>query len=350
MSPEYLKGIAGKQREKFNDEQYMRTISAYDYLKKMRQIGEFEKYADEIVQSINFRAAGAIDAMSSVERKDILRQVPFEQKISSRGKAKKKDFPDGSKRIEGDYIIKYISTLDNDVCSVWLHANSVNDAQTKALREYWDIAEIIDVFLKPANRQIRKIDTKQYASTKELGDEVAKTLTDGEFQTLPELVADIKDDQTTVESVQKPIYEGEDIDGDTWKGDKSSVRRIAEDVGYDVNKTTKKSDDFTVELVTAVNPDGEDDIVTVHVTADIVRKALSRGIVHVVFMKKDGTERQAFATTNHDIIAANNALYDGSKSEQRSYNPNQVRFYDMTVKAFRSFVMERLTMIYDESY
>ena len=352
MSPEYLNGVANRQREKFKDEQYMRTISAYDYLKKLSQISEFEKYADEIVQSINLRAAGAVDAVSSSERKDVLRKVPFEQKISARGKGKasKKDFPDGSKRVEGDYIIKYISSLDDDVCSVWLHANSVNDAQSKALREYWDIAEIIDVFLKPAPGQIRKIDKSDYASTKELGDEVAKTLTDGEFQTLPELVADIKDDQTTVESAQKPIYEGEDVDGDTWKGDKSSLRRIAEDAGYDVNKTAQKAEDYTVELVTSVNPNGDDDIMTVHVTADIVRKALSRGIVHIVFMKKDGTERQAFATTNRNIIAANNALYDGSKSEQRNYNPNQVRFYDMTVKAFRSFLMERLTMIYDESY
>ena len=63
MSPEYLNGVANRQREKFKDEQYMRTISAYDYLKKLRQISEFEKYADEIVQSINLRAAGAVDAV-----------------------------------------------------------------------------------------------------------------------------------------------------------------------------------------------------------------------------------------------------------------------------------------------
>ena len=49
MSPEYINGVVNRQREKFKDDQYMRTISAYDYLKKLRQISEFEKYADEIV-------------------------------------------------------------------------------------------------------------------------------------------------------------------------------------------------------------------------------------------------------------------------------------------------------------
>ena len=349
MSPEFIRGVVDRQRQKFDDEKYMRTISAYDYLKKMRQISEFEKYAEDIVRSINMRAAGATDAVSSQERKQVLRNAPFEQKIQPRKTPKFKDFPDGSKHAPGDYVVRYISSLDGDVASVWFTANSVNDAQRKAVREYWDIAEIIDIYLKPEPGQIRKIDTNTYSSTKELGNEVAKTLSDGEFQTLPELVADIKDDQTTIKSANLPVYEGVDIDGDDWKGNKASIRMIAEAQGYDVD-APKKRDDFEVELVTSVNSNGDDDIHNIRVTADLVRKALSKGIIHVVYMKANGDERQAFATTNYDIINANNALYDGSKSEQRNYSPNQIRYYDMTSKAFRSFVMQRLTMIYDESY
>lgn len=350
MSPEYIKGKVAKQKEAFKDEDYMRTISAYDYLKKLRQISDFEKYAEEIVRSINVRAAGALEAIPRTERQKVLREVPFEKKIELRENPILKTFPDGSKKVDGDYIVRYISSLDDDVCSIWLHADSVNDAQRSAVRMFWDIKEIIDVFLKPEGGQAHKIDTNKFSSTEQLGNEVAKTLTDGEFQTLPELVADIKDDQATIESAQKPIYEGVDIDGDTWKGDKASVRAVAEEMNYDYRKPASQGDDYTVECVTAINESEDDDIQEIRVTPEIVRKTLARGIVHIVYMKADGTERQAFATTNHDIIADNNALYDGSGHEKRNYNPTQIRYYDLTSKAFRSFVMQRLTMIYDENY
>ena len=349
MSPEFLKGVAARQKEKFGDEKYMKTISAYDYLKKMRQIDEFEKYADEIVRSINMRAVGALEAISKSERVSFLRQLPFETKIAAREKARKKDFPDAKKRAEGDYIVKYISSLDDDVCTVWFHAVSVADAQDQAFRSFWDIKEIIDVFLKPEGEQARKIDTGKYSSSKALGDEVARTLTDGEFQTLPELVADIKDDQTTVDSVSKPLYEGVDIDGNTWKGDKASLRKVAEELRYNVSQP-KDDDNYEVELVTSINESGDDDIDNVRITPEVIRKTLASGIVHIVYMKSDGTERQAFATTNPQIIADNNALYDGSKNQKRNYSPTQIRYYDLTSKAFRSFVMPRLTMVYDEAY
>lgn len=349
MSPEFLKGVAARQKDKFNDEKYMKTISAYDYLKKLRQVAEFEKYADEIVRSINMRAVGALESCPKNERVSFLRQQPFETKIAAREKPKKKDFPDATKHVDGDYIVKYISSIDDDVASVWFHASSVADAQNQALRSFWDIKEIIDIYLKPEGIQARKIDADKFSSKAELGNEVAKTLTDGEFQTLPELVADIKDDQATVESISKPLYEGVDIDGDTWKGNKSSMRKVAEEQGFNVNQPRGK-DEYEVELVTSINDSGNDDIENVRVTPEIVRKTLARGIVHIVYMKQDGTERQAFATTNPKIIAENNALYDGSKSEKRNYSPTQIRYYDMTSKAFRSFVMQRLTMIYDESY
>ena len=80
----------------------------------------------------------------------------------------------------------------------------------------------------------------------------------------------------------------------------------------------------------------------------MIRKALSKGIVHIVFIKANGDERQAFATTNEDVLQTNNAVPVGSGN---NYNDeNHVRFYDMTIKKWRSFLMERLTMVYDETY
>lgn len=46
------------------------------------------------------------------------------------------------------YIITYISKGDDDVCKVWVHANSKDEAKREALSEYWDIKEIISIVKK----------------------------------------------------------------------------------------------------------------------------------------------------------------------------------------------------------
>lgn len=43
------------------------------------------------------------------------------------------------------YIITYISKGDNDVCKVWVHANSKDEAKKEVLNEYWDIKKIISI-------------------------------------------------------------------------------------------------------------------------------------------------------------------------------------------------------------
>lgn len=40
----------------------------------------------------------------------------------------------------------------------------------------------------------------------------------------------------------------------------------------------------------------------------MMRRALREGIVHIMFIKADGSERQAFATTNEQILEMNDAL------------------------------------------
>ena len=45
-------------------------------------------------------------------------------------------------KIMRNYIIRYIDK-SGDSCSIWITANSVEEAKREAKREYWDIEEII---------------------------------------------------------------------------------------------------------------------------------------------------------------------------------------------------------------
>lgn len=46
------------------------------------------------------------------------------------------------------YIVKYISSTDDDVCGVWTTANSEKEAIQNVRDEYWDIKEIVDCYVK----------------------------------------------------------------------------------------------------------------------------------------------------------------------------------------------------------
>jgi hypothetical protein len=123
---------------------------------------------------------------------------------------------------------------------------------------------------------------------------------------------------------------------------------VCESENFDWASKTKNNDEYEVEIITSINSVGQDTRIKAKLSAKMIRKALSKGIVHIVFIKANGEERQAFATTNEDILQTNNAVPVGS-----GYNYNDethVRFYDMTIKKWRSFLMERLTMVYDETY
>lgn len=43
------------------------------------------------------------------------------------------------------YKVSYISTMDGDCCSVWVEADSVNEAKEKVRDEHWDVEEVIGV-------------------------------------------------------------------------------------------------------------------------------------------------------------------------------------------------------------
>ena len=411
VSPEFMWKAAAAQRRKLKDNNYLKSITAFDYLKKLKRVQDFEDYADEIVAKIN---AGQINEEIPNEENEVLKKVEAQNPdvqipststdavsdneeettaeaaplipldIKSRKREMKKapaekkfiKFPnpivnrtsDFDTFLEGDYVIVYISNIDDDVASVWMHADSKADAANETIRQFWDVKEIIDVFLKSKynpNDFHRKdsgtsatssstatapiIDPESFNSTEALANTCASIITGGEFNNMTELVADIKDDQTTENTTSEDeFYEGQDIDGRDWEGKKSSVRMVCESENFDWASKTKNNDEYEVEIITSINSTGQDTRIKAKLSAKMIRKALSKGIVHIVFVKLNGDERQAFATTNEDVLQTNNAVPVGSGY---NYNDeNHVRFYDMTIKKWRSFVMERLTMVYDETY
>lgn len=75
------------------------------------------------------------------------------------------------------------------------------------------------------------------------------------------------------------------------------------------------------------------------------RKALSEGIVKFTFIKVNGQKRNAYGTTNIDILKQNNVpdIYDRLRKPT-----NNIRFYDLEKQGWRSFRPESLTVIYEK--
>lgn len=379
LSSDLMRKAAREQRKQLQDEDYQKKVSAYEFLKRLKRASDFDKYADEIIGRLNGQITDQtpqtrtetvvrdIPARDMQSRKRELKNIPGEKKFKRTENPIIPEFPNGNKRKPGKYVVRYISNFDDDVTAIWVEAKSINDAVQQTLHQMWDIKEILIVTLEDdydpsystqqtvtvdnvSDGSAPLLDVSRYRNTEELQDAVAKTVTDGEFKDYDELMADIKADQTTETSAVKPIYEGEDILGNKWQGPKASIRRIGDEIDYDCAMKSKKVGDYDVEIVTRINNNGNDDIIDGRVTVDIMKKALREGIVHVVYQKADGSERQAYCTTNEDIVNMYNALYDGTGHQQRNYNEQQIRYYDLTQQAFRSFRIDRLRMVYDENY
>ena len=401
MTPELLWRSAAAQRRRLKDTDYLKNITAFDYIKLLKRVEDFEEYADEIITKINNGKINAEipnsenDTLKKIERENPNVQVQSEidseednneeqeqdlepvdvktRKLEMKKAPIEKKFikypnpiinrtSDFNTILKAIYIVVYISNIDDDIASVWFNANSKEDAANKTIHEFWDVKEIVDVYIKGEGKihiqhnknneeQTEIINPDNFDSSKDLANACADIVTGGEFKNMTELVADIKDDQTTVDSSDTDFYEGTDIDNIPWGGKKSSVRLVCESENFDwqSNSKNKNGDEFEVEIITSINPNGNDGRIKANLSAKMMRKALSKGIVHIVFIKADGSERQAYATTNEEVLEINKALPSGSGRNNLT-NENQVRFYDMTIKKWRSFLMERLTIVYDESY
>ena len=276
------------------------------------------------------------------------------------------------------YVVVFISNVDGKTYAVTMDGHSKADAAMQSLQKMWDIEEILnvikaveyakyedessdddDVTTVDDDNTIEEaypvIDPAEYDTDRQLADACAEAITGGEFDNMRELVADVKVDQATDDSITSKLYEGEDIEGNRWGGRKASIRQICESENYDWSiDGTPSSDpdnaDYDIKFITKLNDNGKDEIIDGRVNASMMRHALREGIVHIVFIKSDGSERQAFATTNEKILEMNDALSTTPDNQKPSTRPDHIRYYDMTIRAWRSFLMERLTMVYDETF
>jgi hypothetical protein len=408
MSPELLRRAASAQRRQLKDVNYQKSITAYDYLKKLRRIEDFMDYADEIIDKINSGETGTV--AGDEEAKKIISQTNANAGLKPVAAVKKsastpgypapvtvKDHKISLKNAPADkkyvrtsdpvinrsndwdvhlktvYVVVFISNVDGKTCAVTIDGHSKADAAMQSLQKMWDIEEILNVIKASEYSQYEDddedvsvddndssdaypvIDPAEYETDRQLADACAEAITGGEFDNMRELVADVKIDQATDDSITSKLYEGEDIEGNRWGGRKASVRQICESENYDwTSGGTQGFDpdnaDYDVKFITKLSDNGNDEIIDGCVNASIMRQALREGIIHIVFIKSDGSERQAFATTNEKILEMNDALSTSSDTPKPSSRPDHVRFYDMTIRAWRSFLMERLTMVYDETF
>ena len=238
---------------------------------------------------------------------------------------------------------------------MWVEARSIKTAIKEAQQMLWDMSEILDVKFEGKQKtdvnSMFEVKVNPDASQTQIADAqkasaaVAAKLTNGEFNNMKELVADCHDDETTAECPNGNIYEGVDVNGAQWSGKKSSYRKVLDDNNY------TSPEDFDVPVITKINPNGRDIQGTTKFNTDTFRLALTKGIIHFVFTKKsNNAERQAFGTTNEDILNDMGVSPSDNQSYTRNKSADIVVYYDMTSHAWRSFIRSNITLIYDESY
>ena len=412
MSPAYLQNAADVQRKRA--ERHKQDYSAWYYFKCMQRADDFEKYAQEIIDAINNGNIGTREDIGKVNVIDVEPSAAAtEQKPAVKAPKKQLStavtsmdtrsrqigdgegdeepiiptFPNQNDVKQGIYIVRYISTIDDDAASVWVEADSIKDAIFQVVMEYWDIKEIVDCYfdrdsfedaadeaqydetvtykgdvLYADGGEVEHdvlIDPSNFSSTEEVADEVADILTDGEFDNHEELLADVHDDMTTEEYADDSIYECIHTEsGKPWSGVKSSYRAAADDMNVDLDTES----DHDVEIITNISLDENvaDDRIDSGFNRKVFKKALNKGIVHFVYMKKGDNngfvQRQAFGTTNEAIVTNNGFQFikpqsDPNKPKREvADNPNIVRYFDMDRGEWRSCACNRVVMIYDENY
>lgn len=394
MSPELLDRAVAKIDKTLNNPYAVRRLSGWQILRSIRQRDQFTEYAELLRKKAEEGNIGTpddpiaskkeiqqelknIEKVSDTQTKDTQNKIysPKERRaVISTPKARTAkrnitheepvvpEFDNIDDYNPGKYIVRYISSLDNDTCSVWVDAMSISDAISSVLHDYWDVREIQDVYIEPDeeisydNNNGVVIDPADYSSQEEMNNAIASVYTDGEFDKYPELIADNHDDLTTEEYPDGNIYEGVvEIDGTPWKGPKSSYREVLDN---EENGEYTSPKDYDIKIVTEVDPNNKDNdtIIKGRFNRDAMRTALNEGIVHFIFkkVKKNATdpdiERQAFGTTNPAVLSANNVeLNTVQKAKKREY-PSTVVYYDLTSHGWRSFRNENIILIYDESY
>lgn len=384
MSPELARRAANRQEELLNNKSYIRKISAWQYLKCIKRLLDFKKYADGIVYSINIGNVGTPNDVpvnmrvareasaeasnrhnydiNSLEHDSVsvsqrLREIaPLKSQARRVTHPLVPNFPDADEFNETTYYIKYISSIDNDVVTVWIDATSISDAIDQIIHGFWDVKRISDVVpkisvLPDGNQGGNIIDPNTITDESSFMNRISNIVTDGEFNNMEELVADIKDDKVTKDCADGDIYEGTDETyGTEWSGRKASYRETAEELGITLGNDP---DDYEVEIMTYVDSENprRDRMEDTFFNAEVFKKTLNKGIVHFVFKKKNGVERQSFGTTSSEILSRiDGASIQAAPDQQRIKNPNIISYYDLTKHAWRCFIKKNILIIYDESY
>lgn len=376
VSAELLKRAERAQRKKLDDEEYLKSISAWEYIKSLKRADDFKKYADDIMNAIQDGNVGSPDAkpvelenteqpatenviaVSVLARKKEIKQYRIEHKgtLPERQNTIVPDFDNINERAVGIYCVIYLSSLDNDVHGIWVEGHSINNAIQIAKNSIWDMKEIQDVEFKGKEKvdNDSTFETQAVVSSKsnidvadiqKAGSSVASTLTHGQFDNMRELVADCHDDQTTEECAKGYTYNIVDVNGNEWSGQKSSYREVLDSGKF------SNTNDYDVTLITKVVPGGTDETAKIRFNDDAFRLALKNGIVHFAFIKKStNKERQAFGTINDKILEDCGVVPSDKQQYTRNKSPEIIVYYDLTAHAWRSLIRSNMTIIYDESY
>lgn len=379
ISKDFMDRAIKRQETLLGRRSYLQKISAWQYIKSLNRLEDFRKYAQAIADAINSgdegtpedpmiskkeaemgaKEANVAKQDAEIAAKEIKSVVPTEKReeeVNALVPEENRDdwgepiipkFPFAAKIRKGKYFVTYISHIDNDEMSVWVEANCIKNAVNKAIAEVSDIKEIKNVIFEDdykgaKNPENLVVDPNQ--NTIALGNEIANKLTDGQFSNMSELVADVKDDETTLKCATGDMYTGTDNTGREWEGPKSSYMEV---LNSDVKKYSDAEQDYGINVVLKIVPGGNDIKSEEIFNVQAFKRALRNGIVHFNYLRKrDGVERQAFGTTNQKIIEENGSGFKGVHKE----NPDIIRYFDMTARAWRSFAIVNVTTIYDEMY
>lgn len=395
MSPELLDRAIKKQRSLLHNNAYLKKISAWQYLKSTKRLSDFIAYKEAIVNAINSGNIGSPDD-PDVPKHELNKAIKQAQQTgytntdndtaadsdvwtvrerekflySEKNQSLKRTlnieepdvphFEDYDTYYPSNYFIKYISAIDGSEVTVEIpDMESKEDTVFYALRHLWDIKKLINVYSEndahsssySNSSDDMIINPDDYSSNRELSDDVVSVMTNNEFNSFPEAVADIHDDKTTEECPDGRIYEGVDLNGNSWHGPKSSYREVLDSDDYE------SPDDYEISIVDSVEDDKNDVIISGTFNRDAFKKALREGIVHFVYKKvvpksaPSGTqpvERQAFGTTNPDLMEM--LGLPNKPNTPNRYNTTKINYYDLNSHGWRSCKNENITIIYDESY
>lgn len=98
-----------------------------------------------------------------------------------------------------------------------------------------------------------------------------------------------------------------------------------------------------------VEDEGDNAKEHINVQLSEIEDTLSRGIAHFAFRKANGKVREAFGTRNVGLIPGEPTEFKG-RDKNYTPNPDQVNYYDLESRAWRSFMKDKFIAKFDASH